>query len=188
MMPMTMTDPNRDESQEPDKQVGQLLAEAHMILPGLLMLLGLQIIAVFNDVFQDGLEPYDHVLHLFALCLLAVGAALVVTPAAYHRQVAPYGIPADFAKLASRFATAALVPLMLALSIDTYLVGKLALGDLPLDKMWTSIAIAGALLLMFSGLWFVFPRVMARRRRRAARQEHPDRDASRPTSSRLGLV
>ena len=38
---MKMTDPNRDESQEPNKQVGQLLAEAHMILPGLLMLLGL---------------------------------------------------------------------------------------------------------------------------------------------------
>ncbi|HEY0137386.1 MAG TPA: DUF6328 family protein [Nannocystis sp.] len=166
---MTISDPNRDESQEPDKQVGQLLAEAHMILPGLLMLLGLQIIAVFNDVFQDGLEPHDHALHLVALFLLATGAALVVTPAAYHRQVAPYGIPADFAKLASRFATAALVPLMFALSIDAYLVGKLALGDLPLDKSLTAIAIAVALLMMFSALWFVFPWVMTRRRQRAAR-------------------
>lgn len=157
-------DPKHDEPQDPDKQVGQLLAEAHMILPGLLSLLGLQIIAVFNPVFQDELEPPDHVLHLVALCLLAIGAALVVTPAAYHRQVAPYDIPEDFPRLASRFVTAAMIPLMLALSIDTYLVSKLSLEEMPL-----CIAVAATLLLIFVGLWFVFPRVMARKRKQSPR-------------------
>jgi hypothetical protein len=151
--------PQDGDNQDADTQVQQLLSEAHMILPGLLTLLGLQITSVFNPVYQEELGRLDHVLHLVALCLLAVGAALVVTPAAYHRQVSPHDVPDDFPAIASTFVTIAMIPLMLAIAIDVYLVSKLACEAEPV-----SIALSAALLLVFVGLWFVFPRIMMRRR------------------------
>lgn len=177
------SDPSRDESQDPDKQVAQILAEAHMILPGVLSLLGLQIIAVMNPVFQDELEKVDHVLHLVALVLLALGAALVMTPAAYHRQVAPYAIPNDFIKIATIFVTLTMIPLMLALAIDVYLVSKLALGSPPV-----CIAIAGTMLLVFVGLWIVFPRYMCRRRRQVHAEQQRAREAEEADKDREGAA
>jgi cytochrome bd-type quinol oxidase subunit 2 len=115
------SDPEKDTSQDRDKQVAQVLAEA-----------------------------------------LAIGVALVVTPAVYHRQVAPYAIPDNFIKVTSGFMTAASIPLMLAISIDVYLVSKLALDSPPV-----CVLLATTLLLVFIALWIVFPRVMCARRRRA---------------------
>lgn len=155
-----------DEPLEPDQQVGQMLGEAHMILPGLLSLLGLQIVSVFNDVFQKQLERADHIVHLVALCLLVTGAALVVTPAAYHRQVAPREVPANFLRIASTFAALALVPLMLALSLDVYLIARLTLKEMP-----TCIVLAACQLALFTALWFVFPWIAAHRRRARSRRE-----------------
>ncbi|PCC72001.1 hypothetical protein SAMN02745121_08020 [Nannocystis exedens] len=81
--------PRQDEPQEPPAQLANIFfAEANMILPGLLSLLGLQVISTLNDVFLKQLGPVEHGLHLAAFILLAEGLALVVTPAAYHRQTA----------------------------------------------------------------------------------------------------
>lgn len=152
------TDPAQDEPQDREKQVSQILGEAHMILPGLLSLLGLQIISVFNPVFQEELEPTDHVVHLVALTLLALGVALVVTPAAYHRKVSPSGIPGNFAHVATTFVRLAMIPLMLAIALDVYLVSFLALKSTPL-----CLTLSASLLTLFASLWFVYPGVVARR-------------------------
>lgn len=156
--------PDHDLQLAPDEQVTHILSEARMILPGLLSLLGLQIMSVFDDVFHDQLSPLDHALHFVALLLLAIGVALVMTPAAYHRQIAPTGIPRGLIPMASRCVGWAMLPLLLAICIDIYLVGKLALADHRL-----SVAVAVVLLLLFVGMWGVFPTLAARRHRRSAR-------------------
>jgi hypothetical protein len=163
---MNILQADADKEIEDDTQIVQILMEGHMILPGLLSIMGLQIVSVFNNVFQEQLQPFERVLHLAALGLLGIGVGLVLTPAAYHRQVAPQTIPNDFQRLASRFITVAMVPLMLALTIDIYLVAKLALKATPI-----SVALAVGMLILFGGLWFVFPQIVSHQRARNSKRE-----------------
>src|SRR5438874_12264465 len=58
--------------------------EARMVLPGIQALFGFQLIAVFNRPFFD-LDPFDRVLHLSSLVLVAVSIGLIMAPAADHR-------------------------------------------------------------------------------------------------------
>lgn len=69
--------------------VTHLLEECRMILPGLQALLGFQLVAVFSAQFETHLSHTEQQLHLLALILLAIAGALVMTPAAYHRQTRP---------------------------------------------------------------------------------------------------
>ena len=91
--------------------------------------------------------------------LSTVAIALIMTPAAYHRQVHPGTVDSFFVNLASRFTTAAMVPLMVGLCLDVYLLARIVL-----DSPTLGGAIALVLLAMFAGLWFVFPYVMRQRR------------------------
>src|SRR5262245_25946426 len=63
-----------------------LLEECRMVLPGIQALFGFQLIAVFNQGFDEKLSPGEQQLHFIALFLVALSAALVMTPAAIHRQ------------------------------------------------------------------------------------------------------
>ena len=76
-----------------------LLNECRMVLPGIQALFGFQLVAVFSPPFAD-LEPALKQLHLLATALVVVAIALVMTPAAYHRQAAarrPVTIATDVA-------------------------------------------------------------------------------------------
>lgn len=99
-----------------DKEAEHLLEEARMVLPGVQALFGFQLIAVFNNRFYKDLSYFDQRLHLAALLLAALSIALLMTPAAYHRQVEPSQISKRFNRIATRLITLALAPLALALT------------------------------------------------------------------------
>ena len=84
--------------------------EARMVLPGIQAILGFQLIAVFNQRFQDLSEGLQ-VLHLAAFLLLAVAMGLVMAPAAYHRQAERGCITRRFVDFTSRLLSLSLVPL-----------------------------------------------------------------------------
>jgi hypothetical protein len=60
-----------------------------------------------------------------------------------------------FVLLASWLIAAAMVPLMLGLTLEVYLLGLLVIGD-----PTASLAVATTLLGVFLMLWFVFPLAM----------------------------
>lgn len=128
-----------------------VIEEARMVLPGIQTLFGFQLIAVFNNRFKD-FTGREQVFHFTALLMVAVAIALIMTPAAYHR-IAERGIVSRrFVDLASRFLEWAMVPLMLGISLDLFLLARLVLNNVPL-----SAAVATAMLLVFFGFWYVFP-------------------------------
>src|SRR5262245_65387348 len=87
---------------EPLKQEAlYILEEARMVLPGIQALLGFQLIAAFNQRFTN-LSPVDQVIHLAALVLTAVSVAVIMTPAAYHRQAARGQLSRYFIRKASQ--------------------------------------------------------------------------------------
>jgi cellulose synthase/poly-beta-1,6-N-acetylglucosamine synthase-like glycosyltransferase len=140
-----------------EKQAQQAIEEARMVLPGIQALFGFQLIAVFNNSFGK-LTADEQVLHFVAVLLVAVSIALIMTPAAYHRQTEPAAASYFFVWLASLLVAAAMIPLMAALCIEVYLLGLLIIGS-----SIVSAFLATALFALFTGLWFVFPQLMKRR-------------------------
>ena len=134
--------------------VTHLLEECRMVLPGLQALLGFQLIAVFNTSFGDKLTPNEQRLHLLALGLVAIAGALVMAPAAYHRQTGPLEVKASFIVLASRLLLCAMIPLMLGIGLDFYVIARVILESRTLSGL-LAIALVG----LFFLLWFLLPRM-----------------------------
>jgi uncharacterized membrane protein YidH (DUF202 family) len=135
-----------------------LLDECRMVLPGIQTLFGFQLIAVFNPAFSQKLEPDDRLLHLLAIALVAVAIALIMTPAAYHRQTRPKEVTEGFIRLSTRVMLLSMLPLCVGICIDFYLIAKTIIGS------GRAGLLAGALFAFFAVLWFVLPRWRALRR------------------------
>lgn len=133
------------------KSANFLLAECRMVLPGIQALFGFQLIAVFNSSFFQILTPAEQKLHLLALFLTMIAIALVMTPAAYHRQTGTSKVTQDFIELATRLLLWGMWPLMIGLCIEFFLIAKIILDGL-LAAMLTIVL--GSL---FISLWFIFP-------------------------------
>jgi uncharacterized protein DUF6328 len=131
-----------------------LLEECRMVLPGIQALFGFQLIAVFNPGFAQKLTTGEQRLHLLAIALLAVAIALIMTPAAYHRQTSAQQVTSAFIRLASRLLLASMVPLALGICIDFYLVGHVIYPG-PVVPV-----LAAALFATIVFLWFVLPRAV----------------------------
>lgn len=142
-----------------DKQVTHSEQEARMILPGIQALFGFQLVAVFNSGFKGSLTSLEQKIHLAALFLVAIATLLVLMPAAYHRQAEPRQISPYFAQLASVLITWGLVPLMLGMSLDFYLICRMILDNV----VWSAL-ISGILMVCFTWGWFLFPLLKRRQR------------------------
>jgi hypothetical protein len=89
---------------------------------------------------------------LLAITLVAIAVAIIMTPAALHRQKGPYHVSDTFVRLSNRLLLASMAPLALGICVDFYLICKIIVGG-PLVAVF-----AAALLCLFVGLWFVLPR------------------------------
>jgi hypothetical protein len=136
-----------------------LLEESRMVLPGIQALFGFQLIAVFNQRFQE-LAALERYVHLSAIVLVAIAVALVMAPAAYQRQAEPNEVSRGFVVLASRLLLSSMLPLMAGISLDLYLIAVLISGT-----PWIAALLGAAIFGVFFVLWFVVPRTPALQRR-----------------------
>jgi len=134
-----------------------VLEEARVILPGVQALFGFQLIAVFNDRFAD-LDSVTRYVHLIATFFSCTSVALIMAPAAYHRQVEPEAASHAFITYASKLICAGLLPLILSMTLDSYVITKVVTNDSTVS--WLA-AIAPAVLPLF--LWYYVPQRQRRR-------------------------
>lgn len=132
--------------------ITHLLEECRMVLPGIQALFGFQLMVVFNSGFREHLTSSEQRLHLFAMILVALAVALVMTPAAYHRQTRHDPKPEQFISLSSRLLLWSMFPLMAAIGLEMYLIARLIL-----DSVVFSLCIGIALLLVFVLFWVLLP-------------------------------
>lgn len=148
-----MTQPDEAHREPVDKDVETTIVEGRLILPGVQTLFGFQLSVLYTTTFQEKLASTDQYFHVGSLVLVAVAIAILVFPAAYHRQVNPGVVSRRFARLATRAMLVALALVALAMTLTMYVI---------LDVVFrtTALSAAGALfvLAVFVGLWFVFPR------------------------------
>ena len=143
-----------------DAAASHLLEECRMVLPGIQALFGFQLIAVFNDGFSQKLPAAGQALHYAAIVLVAVAIALVMAPAAIHRQTSQREVSERFVWLSSRLVLASLFPLALGLCLEVYLIGIVVF-----DRHAVGALAGGALFLVFMIFWIWVPRREQRKQR-----------------------
>jgi hypothetical protein len=153
----------KDESKRKDsvlislpEAVSHILEECRMVLPGIQALFGFQLIVVFNPGFAGKLTPADQLIHLWAIGLAAVSVALVMTPAAYHRQIGPQEVSWRFIALATRLLLWSMFPLMVSICMEFFLIAKIILQGAVYSLLFSTV-----LLGIFLCLWFLLPRFPA---------------------------
>lgn len=136
-----------------------------MVLPGVQALFGFQLIAVFNSTFRERLTSTEQTIHLLAIGLVAMSVALIMAPAAYHRQNNPDEATESFIQLATYLLLWSMFPLMIGITLDFYLIARLIV-----ENNILSLLLSIALLIWFVAFWFILPRFQQLRKLVRGRQ------------------
>jgi hypothetical protein len=153
-MPRTRNiDSQRKEPLRLPEAANHLLEECRMVLPGIQALFGFQLVAVFSQRFAETLTSTEQIIHLVAIALVVVAVALVMTPAAYHRQTAPEEVTEEFIVLSTRLLLRSMLPLALGICLDCYLIAMVILKQKILSLLLSVI-----LFILLITLWFLLPR------------------------------
>jgi Family of unknown function (DUF6328) len=153
---MDVTKPIGPGEKEPvklDSAASHLLEECRMVLPGVQALFGFQLIAVFNEGFGEKLSGGEQQLHFAALFLVAVSTALLMAPAAIHRQTQQRAVSERFIWISSWLLLLSMFPLAAGLTLDVYLIAQIVFE-------WPALSVALALILfaVLMSLWLGLPR------------------------------
>jgi hypothetical protein len=134
-----------------------VLEECRTVVPGMQALFGFQLIAVFSPTFREQLSQSERVLHLAAILLLTIAIALVMAPAALHRQSEPMSVSRRFIDASSRLLMASMVPLAIGICLDVYVIARVILGTTP-----GAAVVAFVMLIVFYIFWRIVPQSLRR--------------------------
>ena len=144
-------EPNESPKQRVDRELGELLEEIRVILPGVEILFGFLIILPFQ--FGDELTGLDRILYLGAFLAVSAGLALLVAPTLDHR-LNFRGIDKErWLFRSNRMTIAASVLVSIGISLTVYLVVETLVGGV------LAGVIAAANASWFAWFWFVGPGV-----------------------------
>jgi membrane associated rhomboid family serine protease len=134
-----------------------VLEECRTVVPGMQALFGFQLIAVFSNVFWERVTPEERLMHLGAIVLVTIAIALVMAPAALHRQTEPHAVSRRFIDLSSRLLMGSMAPLVIGICLDVYIIARVLAGSVG----WAA-SLAAGLMAVFALFWVVLPRVVRR--------------------------
>lgn len=137
-------------------EMRNVVEEARMVIPGVQALFGFQTMAVFNQRFEE-LPASGVAAYVAGLAMLAVAIAMLMAPAACHRMSERGQVSRSLIDLSSRLITWGMLPLMLGLSLDIFVVVLATMDD-------ARQALAGgiAALLLFGAFWYLLPALRRR--------------------------
>jgi hypothetical protein len=132
-------------------RIEQMLTEARVIIPGAQAMLGFQLVVTFTRGFDD-LAAAPKLVHMAALCCIALTVVLLMAPAALHRIAFRGEDTGRFLAIGWGFVLAAPAALALGLAGDMYVAIGKAMGSPAL-----AAGLAVASLVMLLGLWYGLP-------------------------------
>lgn len=142
----------RDESEEErlDRNLGELLQELRVALPGVQVLFAFLLAVPFQQNFTK-ISEFEKKVYFATLLLTALSAALLIAPSAYHRITFRYQQKHRLVFIANRLAIAGLATLALAMTCAIMLITDVLFGTV------TTIVTVAAALTVFVLLWAVLP-------------------------------
>ncbi|HEV7616344.1 MAG TPA: DUF6328 family protein [Solirubrobacterales bacterium] len=142
----------RDESEAErlDRNLGELLQELRVALPGVQVLFAFLLAVPFQQNFTK-ISEFEKKVYFATLLLTALSAALLIAPSAYHRLTFRYQQKHRLVFISNRLAIAGLATLALAMTCAIMLITDVLFGTAA-----TVVTVALALT-MFVVLWAVLP-------------------------------
>lgn len=157
-------DSGRDETEEErlDRNLGELLQELRVALPGVQVLFAFLLAVPFQKGFEEVTE-FQKIVYFATLILTAISATMLISPSAYHRITFRYQQKRRLVYYSNRFAIVGLAFLALAMT------GAILLITDVLFSTTAAVVTAGLALCVFGFFWFAMP--LQRRLKLSAGQE-----------------
>ena len=142
----------RDESEDErlDRNLGELLQELRVALPGVQVLFAFLLAVPFQQNFTK-ITAFQKDVYFATLLCTAVSAALLIAPSAYHRLTFHFQQKRQLVFLANRFAIAGLAFLALAMTGAIMLITDVLFGAA------MTVVTSAAAFSMFVLLWYALP-------------------------------
>jgi hypothetical protein len=142
----------RDETEEErlDRNLGELLQELRVALPGVQVLFAFLLAVPFQQNFTK-ISEFEKKIYFATLLLTALSAALLIAPSAYHRLTFRYQQKHRLVFISNRLAIAGLATLALAMTCAILLITDILFGT------GATIVTTVIALTMFILLWAVLP-------------------------------
>jgi Family of unknown function (DUF6328) len=138
------------EAERLDRNLGELLQELRVALPGVQVLFAFLLAVPFQQEFTK-ISEFEKKIYFATLLLTALSAALLIAPSAYHRLTFRYQQKHRLVFISNRLAIAGLATLALAMTCAILLITHLLFGTVA-----TVVTVAAALG-TFIVLWAVLP-------------------------------
>jgi hypothetical protein len=139
-------------------KIEQMLTEARLILPGAQALLGFQLTVTLTRAFEQ-LPASSRLIHVAALCAVALAVILLMTPAALHRIAFRGEDTGKFFEMGSWLVIAASVPLAIGIAGDLYVASAKAA-----DSRTLGAVLALVVFVILAALWYALPLLIRSRR------------------------
>ena len=142
----------RDETEEErlDRNLGELLQELRIALPGVQVLFAFLLAVPFQQEFAK-ISQFEKKVYFATLLLTALSAALLIAPTAYHRLTFRYQQKHRLVFIANRCAIGGLLALALAMICAVMLITDVLFGTV------TTVVVVAFGVGMFGTLWLVLP-------------------------------
>lgn len=138
------------EAERLDRNLGELLQELRVALPGVQVLFAFLLAVPFQQNFTK-ITSFQKGVYFATLLLTALAAALLIAPSAYHRLTFRYQQKHRLVFVSNRLAIAGLATLALAMTCAIMLITDILFGSVV-----TVVTVVGALA-VFLVLWAVLP-------------------------------
>jgi membrane-bound acyltransferase YfiQ involved in biofilm formation len=138
------------EDQRLDRNLGELLQELRVALPGVQVLFAFLLAVPFQQNFTE-ITSFEEKVYFATLLCTAISAALLISPTAYHRLTFHLQQKRQLVLLANRLAIAGLGFLALAMTGAIMLITDVLFGGV------ATVVFSAAALAMFTSLWGLLP-------------------------------
>ncbi len=142
----------RDETEKErlDRNLGELLQELRVALPGVQVLFAFLLVVPFNQGYAR-MSAFDKRIYFATLLCTALATILLIAPTVHHRLEFRRGDKAHLVRAANRLMIAGLALLALAMSGALLLITNLLFGT-PATVVATAATLA-----TFAGVWYGLP-------------------------------
>ena len=143
---------DRDESEKErlDRNLGELLQELRVALPGVQVLFAFLLVVPFNQRFPD-ITGFQRTIYFITLLLATAATACLIAPTAHHRIEFRAEDKQRIVFSATKLSIVGLALLACAMTGAVMLITDMIYHSA------TVAIVASAVALLFSGLWFAWP-------------------------------
>lgn len=138
------------EGERLDRNLGELLQELRVALPGVQVLFAFLLAVPFQQGFSK-IDGFEKGVYFATLLFTAVSAILLIAPSSYHRMTFRLQQKRELIHLANRFTIAGLTSLALAMTGAIVLITSVLFGP-PM-----TIVVGAVTAVTFAVFWYVVP-------------------------------